>query len=276
MVRRWASLRPDPATIEANRRAAEERRESHAGELAKLRRVIVHGFPAAKPQAIVLLDVGRREINTFVGEEIVAAKQRLDDYDVIAAVAVRALLRALDYEPGQRRLADLGPPQKTKQLNKRGRTLKITTELLIQGSCGISRPLGNSGKLGAYLQEANQTRLRRRLEADAKALYALYQYGRLHGSLRLRWGFLDEHIPAPWVHYDEPTLYVLKRQALEHGLPVEVVAGSAPGWADPWSRARRCNVIADFRGWHTLLIGEDGQVIDDAEVQLARLVTVIH
>jgi hypothetical protein len=45
--------------------------------------------------------------------------------------------------------------------------------------------------------------LHRRLEADAKALLALYQYGRLHGAVRLRWGFLDEMIPAPWVHRDE-------------------------------------------------------------------------
>ena len=53
---------------------------------------------------------------------------------------VRALLRALEFEPGERRLAELGPPQKTMQIDRRGRTLRITTSLLIQGSCGISRP----------------------------------------------------------------------------------------------------------------------------------------
>jgi hypothetical protein len=276
MVRRWASMRSDPAEIEARRRVIENEQAMHAGELANLRRVIVHSFPAQDPEAVVLLDVGTRAIQTFVGEELAVVKQRLDQYDVIAAIDVRALLRAIDYQPGQRRLADLGPPQKTKQLNKRGRKLKITTELLIQGSCGISRPLGAAEKLRSYLRDGDDTRLRRRLESDAKSLYAFYQYGRLHGSVRLRWGFLDERIPAPWVHYDEPKLYVLKKQALELGIPLEVVAGSAPGWSDPWSRAQRCRVHKESNGWWTHLIREDGYVIDDAEVQLARIVAVVH
>jgi len=238
--------------------------------------VIVHGVPAAKPEAAVLLDVGARTIETFVGDELGGVKQRLDAYDVIAGLHVRALLRALAYDPGPRRLADLAPPQKTRQLNKRGRVLKITPELLIQGSCGISRPLSDPGKLQAYLRDGETTRLRRRLEADAKALYAFYQYGRLHGAVRLRWGFLDERLPAPWVHHDEPTLYTLMRQALELGLPVEVVAGSAPTWADPWSRVRQCTVLKEPGGWRTYLVGDDGTFIDDADVQLARIVAVVH
>lgn len=56
--------------------------------------------------------------------------------------------------------------------------------------------------------------VRTRLEADAKSLFALYEYGRLHVAVRLRWGFLDEMLAAPWVHRDEPTLYKLKKQAL--------------------------------------------------------------
>jgi hypothetical protein len=276
MVRRWASMQPDPAEIEARQRLIEKERAMRAGELANLRRVILHGFPAQDPEVVVLLDVGTRAIDTFMGEELGVVKQRLDEYDIIAAVDVRALLRAIDYQPGHRRLADLGPPQKRKQLNQRGRTLKITTELLIQGSCGISRPLGTAEKLRSYLRDGDDTRLRRRLEADAKSLYAFYQYGRLHGSVCLRWGFLDERIPAPWVHRDEPTLYVLKQQALELGIPLDIVAGSAPGWSDPWSRARRCTVHEDTNGWWTHIVSDDGYVIDDAEVQLARIVAVVH
>jgi hypothetical protein len=276
MLRRWASTRIDPEEIKARRRAIEAERNAHAGELLKLRRVILHAFPASKPEAAVLLDVGTRAIDTFVGGEIGAVLERLDAYDVIAAIDVRALLRALDYDPGQRRLADLAPPQRTKQLNKRGRTLKITTALLIQGSCGISRPLGDPEKLRAYLRRADDIRLRRRLEADAKSLYALYQYGRLQGGVRLRWGFLEERFAAPWVHRDEPTLYVLKKQAAELGVAVEIVAGSAPGWTDPWSRALRCTVETGTDRFWTHLVTADGRVIDDADVQLARIADVVH
>jgi len=276
LVRRWASMRTDPVVFEANSHAADERRAAHAAELAKLRRVIVHAFPAAEPAAVVLLDVGERTLATFIGAEIAAAKARLDAFDVIAAVDVRALLRALGYEPGGRRLADLGPPQKTKKLNARGRTLKITTTMLIQGSCGIGRPFGEEEKLGEYLRTGQQTQLRRRLEADAKSLFALYQYGRLQGAVRLRWGFLDERLHAPWVHRDEVKLYGLMRLAFELGAPIEVVAGGAPGWSEPWSRARRCTVQREPGGYRYWIVDEAGFLVDDAEVQLARLVATVH
>ena len=112
MVRRWATCQSDPAEIEARQRILEEERNARAGDLARLRRVIFHGFPAEGPAMTVLLDVGERTLHTFGREELDAVRHRLEHYDVIAAIDVRAFLRAIDYEPGQRRLADLGPPQK--------------------------------------------------------------------------------------------------------------------------------------------------------------------
>ena len=88
LVRRWASMRSSPAEIEANRRDWERRRAEHAAELAAMRRVIVHAFPAAAPEAVVLLDVGERSLATYLWEEVAAARERLDDYDVLAAVDV--------------------------------------------------------------------------------------------------------------------------------------------------------------------------------------------
>jgi hypothetical protein len=114
-------------------------------------------------------------------------------------------------------------------------------------------------------------KFRRRLEADAKSLYALYQYGRLHGAVRLRWGFLDEMLPAPWVHRDERTLYHLLKEAHERDVPLAVVVGSAPGWADPWSRVRRAYVATDAWQYPSFLVDEQGYEIPRAEVQLARL-----
>jgi len=159
-------------------------------------------------------------------------------------------------------------------LNRRGRTLAITTSLLVQGSCGISRPFGNLRTLREYLDAGEHAKFRRRLEADAKSLFALYQYGRLHGSVRLRWGYLDEMLPAPWVHRDEPTLYSLLEEAQARDVPLEVVVGSAPGWADPWSRVQRAYVAADAWGSPSVLVGEQGGEIPRAEVQLARLADV--
>ena len=113
MARRWSSCQSDPAEIEARQRVLEEERNAHAGDLARLRRVIIHGFPAESPAMIVLLDVGERTLHTFGREELGVVRQRLEQYDVIAAIDVRSFLRAIDYAPGQRRLADLGQAART-------------------------------------------------------------------------------------------------------------------------------------------------------------------
>jgi len=169
-IRRWAAMRPDTVAMEAHRQRIERERTAHARELAAMRRVLVHAFPATRPRAVALVDVGAREVTTFLGDEITPALQRLSEYDIIGAVNVRALLRELGVDHGKRRLAELGPPQKTIQLNRRGRTLTITTALLIQGSCGISRPLGDERTMREYFRSGAHTKLRRRLEADAKSL----------------------------------------------------------------------------------------------------------
>jgi len=275
LVRKWAAMRPDPAVVQATQRTFEERRQKHGEELARLRRVVVHAFPLEAPQAVVLVDVATRTLTTHTANELPRVHERLSACDIIAALDVRPLLRSLRYDPGPRRLAELGPPQKTMKLNRRGRTLRITTPLLVLGSCGIGRPFGDGERLRHYLTTGQTAKFHRRLEADAKALFALYQYGRLHGAVRLRWGFLDERIPVPWVHRDETRLHGLKQHARDLDAPLEVVAGSAPGWEDPWARALRCRVLS--RGqWDLYLVAETGLPIHDPDVQLARLMVSLH
>ena len=239
-TRRSSALRHgDPAVIAANRQRFEREREAHAEELGRMRRVLIHAYPARKPQALVLVDVAERALDTFVGDEIARAVEKLAAYDLIASIDVRTLLRTLRFDPGNRRLGELGPPQKTRTINRRGRTLKITTGLLVQGSCGISRPFGDETKMREYLAVGDLTKLRRRLEADAKSLYAIYQYGRLHGTVRLRWGYLDERLPAPWVHRDEIMLHNLKEEAYERRVPFRSWLAARP--AGP-IRGRGCGL----------------------------------
>lgn len=271
-ARERAAARPDPAVIAAQDRAWARKKEAHARALAEKSRVLLVGFPRKAPRAVAMLDVGQRRLETFIDDELDALRKHLATYDIIGAENARELLRGLAFDPEERRLAELGPPQKTKKITKGGRTLKITTTLLVQGSCGISRPFGDAKKLRAYLAKDQLTQLRRRLEADVKSLHALYEYGRLHGALRLRWGFIDERLAVPWVHVDELSLYDLKKTALETDAPLEVVVGSAPGWSDPWSRARHAWVERGRSEWQTLLVDEDGYVLAEAEIQRARLV----
>ena len=272
MVRRSPHNRTPPSVVAANQEFFKNKRKKHADELARMSRILLYAFPANKPEAIVLIDVGKREIETFLGTEMTKAVERLSNYEIIAAVDVRRLLRILDFDPSERLLGELGPPQKTMRLNKQGRVLRITTSLLIYGSCGISNPFGDEKKLRCYLKDRKITQLCRRLEANAKSLFSYYQYGRLHGSIRLRWGFLDEQITAPWVHRDEERLYSLMDQAYESNAALEVVVGNAPGWADPWSQMVTAFVEKELQGWHMWLVDDDGNWINEDEIQLARLI----
>jgi hypothetical protein len=268
--------RSTPEEIVASRRAADQRRAVHAAELAALRRVIVHAFPATSPRAVVLVDVASHQLVTLLDDELATAAERLLAYDVIVGVDIRAVLRALGVDPGARRLAELGPPQKSRRLDRGGRTLQITAAMLIQGSCGISRPLGDPKKLQGYLEVGQVAQLRRRLEADAKALFALHAYGRLHGAVRLRWGLLDEMFPAPWHHHDEPTLHALMREAQTHSVAIEAVIGAAPGWDEPWLRAVHLAVDQGRHAYDLFLVDPDRGAVDARDVQLARLAVTLH
>lgn len=148
--------------------------------------------------------------------------------------------------------------------------------MLIQGPCKSSRPLGDEATLRRCLASGQLAQLQRRLEADAKAIFALYQYGKLHEGVLLRWGYLDELLPAPWHHHDEPTLHSLMREAHELGMGLTAVVGAAPGWDDPWSGACRIDVVPGMREYQLLLCDEDGVLIDDRDIQLARLEAAVH
>lgn len=250
---------------------AEERRRQ-AWEAARLRRAVLRAVPEAEaPQAISVLDTGSRSIRTFVGSELASAAGVLAEFDLLVGLHVRETIHALGLDPDRWRLVDLKPPQKSRRINRRGRTLEITPELLISSTTGISRPLGDPVKVAQYLAEGEKGKLARRLESDVKALHAFYLYGVLHGCIRLRWGFLDEMLSADWALPGEPHLHEILREAKGAGAPVDLVVGSAPGWTDPWSRARR-GAVLELEPWQ-VTVRLDGEVwrLDLRDIQAVRV-----
>ena len=166
-------------------------------------------------------------------------------------------------------LIELRPPRKTLQLNRRGRKLRITPEMVISSSTAIAHPLADPATVARYVAQGDMGRLVRRIEADGKALYAYYRYGVLHGHVRLRWGFVDEAIAVEWALPDEPHLTSVLREALESGVAVDIVTGSAPGWSDPWSRAARLKVVELEYGAAVFEQGSRHRILLD-EIQAIR------
>jgi hypothetical protein len=252
---------------------AEERRDAETAR--KLRRAVVRVLPSAEdPRAAAVLDVGQRTIRTFIGPELAELARVIERFDVIVGLYIRDTLLALGLDADRFRVVDLKPPKKSRRLNRAGRTLQITPELLIAGTIGVSHPFGELEKVAHYLSDGDHLKLARRLESDVKALHAFYQYGVLHGSVRLRWGFIDENLTTEWALPGEVSLYKQLKAATESGAAVDMVVGAAPGWADPWSRAKRVHVV-DLR-FHDVLVAEDeGRMvfpIAREEIQAVRLV----
>ena len=247
------------------KRHAEERQvvlareREQAQQIASgLRRALLHVFPAkGAATAAVLLDIGSRVIETLTGDRIPELPARLEPFDLVAALRVRETLHAVGvYDADRFRLVDLKPPQKTRRLNRQGRTLTITPELLITSTTGMSHPLGDPAKMAAYLAAGDFAKLARRLESDVKALFAFYQYGVMHHCVRLRWGFLNDTLPVDWAVPGDPSLYEALQEYRATNQPVQIVWGSAPGWSDPWSRARRVNIVSFDAGM--LIVESDG------------------
>ena len=242
-----------------------------ATEVPHQTRVLVHGFQVDdKTVGITLLDLDQRLLSTVFGEELSTIAARLRDYTVIVGLRPRDFLLELGINDMVAwRLIDLAHHPKTKQLNKRGRKLTISTEMLITSSTGISKPLGDPKKMREYWVKGKKGMLAKRMESDAKSLYAFYRYGALHNGIRLQWGFLSESYLAEWSVPGEPSLYAVLKERLTSGEPIEYVRGTAPGWTDPWSRSQRGivkqldygNVVVDRDGILDVIPREEFQAI---------------
>jgi hypothetical protein len=220
---------------------AQERNRSHA--VLRLVRL-----PDGRAGCAALLDVERREIRTFLPKEMADLPQALGRHDALAGLDVRDALEVLGLAPYDWKLEELRPSERTVRLNRAGRRLRITFELVSRSTTGIQRPLADPEVLAGYIAKATWGRLRRRLESDVKALYAIRQYAALHGYVRLRWGFIDDVLSLEWTAFSEATLLPALHAAQESGETIALVLGGAPGWAEPWSRVRRCRVLRVERG----------------------------
>ncbi len=225
---------------EIQARYAEERRDRLARsrqEAAARRRVVLHAVPSkGEVGAAVLLDPETREIETFVGEELARLPECLAGHDLVVGIQPEKALDRLGIEPGgDWILVDLDRPQKTKSLPGRGRRLlRITNEMLMAGTLEARRPLGDDATYRRQLAEGPPSRVRRRLEADAKNLWAYYRFGVLNSAVTLRWGGFDETIPAYWSRPGYPSIEQLGREVMATGGLLDLVVGAPPSWDDPW------------------------------------------
>ncbi len=250
------------------RELAQDRKEAEALRRAVLHACIVDGTPVA----VTVLDASEHTLQTVTGAQLADLDQRLADFDVIAAPDVRTLLASLRVETGRLRLVDLARHPRTVQLNRAGRKLTLTTARLIGWSTGLGRAAPDPRRLARLAHDGVTGKLLRRLESEAKALFAFYRYGVAHRGLRVHWGFLDEIVPVEWAEDGDRYIGGIFAEALDQRRAVDVVTRSAPGWEDPWSRAWRVEVVACERGHVTVSDGIMSQTFWLGDVQAVRFV----
>ncbi len=263
-------LRGHASLAELREGPAAAAREAKANSL---RRAVLRVLPASdEPRAVAVLDVERHEIRTYIGDKAREAAGALAEYDVLVGLHIRDDLHGLGLDPSRWTVIDLKPPQKSMTINKRGRQLRITPEMLILATVGISRPLVDPRKIREYLARGDEGKVDRRLQFDVKALFAFYQYGRIQNCVRLHWGFLDDILGVEWALPGESSLIATLNKARDEGKPVDLVLRSAPGWADPWSRAWRVRIVST--GMHEVVVhdGVSEVPVDRWEIQAVRIV----
>ena len=229
-----------------------EREQKESEEATRRRKALLHALPANSrkvPTMFGLLDIGMQEVRVFEAPHFEELRAILANFDVVVGLEVRTLLERLGLDVTHWRLVDLSSPKKTRILNRSGRKLRITPELLITSTTGTSRTLADPAKVARYVAEGSTSKLAHRLEADIWALLAYYRFGALHNYVRLRWGFLDESIGVNWALPGEKVLYAVLMEAKNTGTEVEFVLGNTPGRSNPWSRAIRGRCV-DLQAWH--------------------------
>lgn len=235
-------------------------------------RCIAYVFPESDPKILCLIHEVRRDIRSYhLPESRADGVEALKQFSTVAGLNPKHILVSLGLDCEGFSLVDLSQHAKSKTVNKSGRKIKITTDLLITSSCGISRPFGDSKKMHEYIKNGQTLKLKARAEANAKSLFWFDHYARLHGHAFLRWGFLQENVETRFISYSNRSLRSVIISAIEQNLALEVVCGTAPGWENPWARAIKVLPLKD-RKYFFDLITENGESLPAEQIQLARVV----
>lgn len=263
--RRYAG--PTDEEIAENRQRHERARWAASRRMSRLRRCVLRALPPGRPLGIALKDLSSGEVEVAFPDDYPSLVERLKGFDLIAGEQIRATLRALGFEWGERRLADMSPPQKTMKIGRR--TVKIDTVKLIRDSCDITRAFGDEKATRRRLKAGERAGLTR-LAKDVEHLAIYEEYSRLHGAVSVRDGNWMYVLRAKWVHRHEPGLRALMKTAVEAGGLLEIVRVSAARSDEAWAGAELVTVLQVDR-FEWVLLDASEREVEPLTIQRARL-----
>jgi len=251
------------------RRIEEARRE--LDEARRARRALVHVVTVdGVPRAAAVIDVGAREQRLFIGDQFADLPGHLGAFDFLAGVDIRPLLRRVGLDPDRWWLAELRPTQRTLRPED-GTSVAVSLPLVVHATTGTRKVPAEDGVWPSLLDARSTTRLAARLGQEAQALFALYEYGALHGGVRVRRRPSDRLLPVAWSLRGDPDFASVVSASVRQWVPVEMVVGPPAGLDDPWPAAITVTVVEHDRDSVFVREGEEVRALDPADIRAIRL-----
>ncbi|MBF8300410.1 MAG: plasmid pRiA4b family protein [Acidobacteria bacterium] len=256
--------------LERERQRVEEERDLMA-HARQTRRALLHIVPPGQPaRAAAVIDLHSRDLQLFAGDNLPTLAAKLEAFDFLAGVDLRISLRALGLDPERWLLAELRPVQRTFRPAERS-PVPVTLPAAVQATTGVSRVPADATIWGRLLDPTRLHDVAGRLTTEARALCVLYEYGALHGGVRVRTRPGDRLLPVEWGLRGDPDMYSVLDAAMRACVPVDLVIGAPPDSADPWRHVVRAD-IADCVGQHIVIrTPGDVQSLSTDDVHAARV-----
>ena len=250
-------------------RADEENRK--IDEARRARRALVHIIAVdGVPRGAAVIDAAAREQRLFIDEAMNELAAHLDAFDFLAGVDLRPSLRLVGLDPDRWWLAELRPTQRTLRPSDQG-AVAVSLPAVVQATTGKSRVPADAKAWKPLLAGRSTTRLATRLEQEAQALFALYEYGALHGGVRIRRRPGDRLLPVSWSLAGDPDFESFVSASVRHWLPVEIVVGPSAELSDPWPGATTVTIVERDRDAFFVREGDDVRALDPSDIRAIRL-----
>jgi hypothetical protein len=256
----------------AERKVVRDEEEQHAmAEARRARRALVHIVTVdGLPRAAAVIDGATGAQRLFLDASMEDLPAHLDGFDFLAGVDIRASLRAVGVDPDRWWLAELRPTQRTFRPPDR-RPVAVRLSSIVHATTGVGGVPADVAVWKRLLAGRSKSPAAGRLGAEAQALFALYQFGALHGGVRVRRRPDERLLPVSWSLSGDPDFEAFVKASIRRWVPVDIVVGPATGLAEPWAGARTVTIVE--RDLHMLFVRDGGDVraLDPADVHAIRL-----
>ena len=242
------------------------------GQQARAAAVIDLSRPAlpAEPAHASTNDLALSDVQVFAGDDFVTLADRLEEFDFLAGVDLRISLRAIGLDPERWLLAELRPVQRTFRPAEQS-AVPVTLPAVVRATTGVSRVPADTAAWGRLLDPKRLHDVAGRLATEARALRVLYEYGALHGGVRVRTRPGDDLLPVEWGLAGDPDVRSVLDAAMRACAAVDVVIHVPRDSADPWKHAVRAD-IADRMGRHLVIrTAGDVQSISMDDIHAVRV-----